>query len=213
MYWACATVTFTSFTPLIPPFAFCLVVLGTHTQAWACGASTCLPRSYTPVILHPSLNRQTRLRRMLKKMCVFRWVTLGRDPTYVCTGTYTCIQMCTPVSWAMKQTLIESKAHSDAARLSVAVHGPKSLKRTHGCWSHWPTKWHARCTKLKCLRIFIPQFYSILGELASTIHMSSSRHCDQGQALELPGHIWYQLGGKSLVPRNCASSILGSLFL
>lgn len=113
MYWACATVNFTSFTPLIPPFVFCLVVLGTHTQAWACGASTCLPRSYTPVILHPSLNRQTRLRRMLKKMCVFRWVTLGRDPTYVCTVTYTCIQMCTPVSWAMKQTLIESKAHPE----------------------------------------------------------------------------------------------------
>lgn len=60
---------------------------------------------------------------------------------------------------------------------------------------------------------FLYQFYSILGELASTIHMSSFRHCDQGQALELPGHIWYQLRGKALAPRNSASSTLGSLFL
>lgn len=63
------------------------------------------------------------------------------------------------------------------------------------------------------LAAFLYQFYSILGELASTIHMSSLRHCDQGQALELPGHIWYQLRGKALVPRDSASSTLGSLFL
>lgn len=143
--------------------------------------------------------------------------------SYIRQGSHICmyrhIHMHTNVhtSELGKETNPNLKAHSeDQNWCCMSQCGcPRSQVTKEGSWllislAHKVT---SQMRQAQMLAAFLYQFYSILGELASTIHMSSFRHCDQGQALELPGHIWYQLRGKALAPRNSASSTLGSLFL
>lgn len=67
-----------------------LVALGSQTQACACWVGT--PYHWvTPQLAFILLYRRTLLRRILKKMCAFRWVTLCWDPPHICTHTYICM--------------------------------------------------------------------------------------------------------------------------